>query len=158
MNITFRAAEPSDEPFLRDLFAMTRTEALQLDTWPPLERQTIIDLQYRAQGMSYQSMYPDAEQRIILLDRNPAGQMIVWEGATEIRFVDIAVHPLYRRRGLAKAAVQEVLNESLQKQLPIRLQILRSNHASLALAESMGFVIDDESDAQWSLVYDPKTA
>lgn len=124
-----------------------------MESWDPVQRKLIVDMQYRAQQASYRLMYPQAEQRLILLDGVSAGQIIVSRSRDEIRFVDIAVHPSCQRKGLAKAAVAAVIEEAMRDLLPIRLQILRTNARSHALASTMGFQLYDESDSYWFMEY-----
>ena len=56
---------------------------------------------------------------------------------------NVAVHPAYRRKGLASTLLREVMDYAhLHKLSRITLEVRASNHAAIALYESYGFILD----------------
>jgi ribosomal protein S18 acetylase RimI-like enzyme len=132
--VALRAATAADEPYLRRLFATSRPDLAIL---PADVRDALIDLQYRAQRAEFSWRYPAAEYDVVVADGADAGLLVVDRGETAVRVVDLVVDERHRRRGIAAAALQRVIDEA--GRLPVRLSVWSANPAALALYERLGF-------------------
>jgi ribosomal protein S18 acetylase RimI-like enzyme len=136
--VTVRAAGPADDDFLRSVFASTRTiELSALGTTGPAA-EAFIRMQVDAQARQYDAVYPGARHSIIEVGGAPAGRLIVDRAQDEIRIVDIALLPEFRRRGIGGALVQRLLDEADASGLPVRLHVVHGNDA-LGFWQRLGF-------------------
>ena len=68
------------------------------------------------------------------------GYMCVWEIADEVHVTNIAVHPAYRRRGIARNLLHGLVANARARELRmIVLEVRPSNHQAIALYESFNF-------------------
>jgi ribosomal-protein-alanine N-acetyltransferase len=69
------------------------------------------------------------------------GYLIFWVAAQEMHILNLAVHPDWRRRGVAKALLNRGLAQAkAEGALVAWLEVRPSNLAALALYESQGFL------------------
>jgi len=152
-SVALRAVSPDDEAFLFEVFAGTRMDEFRfLDEQ---QKQAIIRMQYDAQRFQYDEGFPQAESRIILLDDQPAGRMLVDESEKEITLVDIALLLEHRNSGVGTQLLNELLNRAVVAKKPVRLHVLKSNPA-LRLYERLGFSRVNDDSMYFEMVFEPK--
>jgi GNAT superfamily N-acetyltransferase len=142
--ISLRAEQAADEPFLYALYASSREEELLLTCWDERMRAHFLQMQFGAQRTAYRGMFPDAHFDIVLLDGAPAGRIVVNRAQPEIRVVDFIIAPGQRNCGIGTALLQSLIAESAAAQKPLRLQVVRGNRA-LGFYQRNGFVATGES-------------
>ena len=81
---------------------------------------------------------PNAHTYLALDGGEPAGFLSVWEVCGEVSVNNIAVLEKFRRKGIAKALLQKMLDE-LSSADSVTLEVRKSNAAAIALYESFGF-------------------
>ena len=81
---------------------------------------------------------PNAHTYAAIADGEAAGFLSVWEVCGEVSINNIAVREAYRRKGIARALLQHMLDE-LSQAVSVTLEVRRSNAAAIALYESFGF-------------------
>ena len=136
--ITFRPITGHDEPFLRKLYASTRTEELMQTGWSDSQKLTFLDQQFTAQSIYYSDQFRKAEFLIVLKKSNPIGRLYIDRRADEIRIIDIALLPEYRQKGIGSYLLKNVLSEAQQAGKPVRIHVERFNPA-LHLYHRLGF-------------------
>jgi [ribosomal protein S18]-alanine N-acetyltransferase len=68
------------------------------------------------------------------------GYLCVWEIADEVHVTNIAIHPAYRRRGIARELLTGLIADARARDLRlIVLEVRPSNHQAIALYESFNF-------------------
>jgi len=141
MNVTLseRAAAAGDGDFLFHLYASTRADELAVAGWPAAQLESFLRMQFHARRQSYESIYPEAKQTILLSDGVAAGAAIVCHGSEEIRLVDIALLPEFRHRGLGTLWIGRLIQQARTADRPLRLSVLRGNPAE-RLYQRLGFV------------------
>lgn len=142
-HLRLRALEPGDEAFLYSLYCSTRSD--EIDGWGLAgpQREIILELQFRARERHYDIAFPHADHRIILVDELPAGRIMVFRSAVEIRLVDVALLPAHRGRGIGESLVRSLCDEAASAGKPVTLHVTKSNRAA-RLYERMGFrTVDD---------------
>jgi ribosomal-protein-alanine N-acetyltransferase len=98
----------------------------------------------------------------------PAGFLIGWHVADELHVLNIATLPALRRRGVARALMDEALAYAAQHQIRILiLEVRRSNRPAIKLYRGLGFTAlgvrtgyysDNGEDAiEMMLALDPET-
>lgn len=145
VQITLRPECADDEAFLLELYASTRAEELAFANWDATTRTMFIKMQFNAMRHGYASRFPHAQFSIILKHENPVGRIVINRTSDEIRLVDLALMPLYRRQGIGSKLLQSLLVEANQLGKPVRLQVLKTNPAARLYAR-LGFVPVGEDD------------
>ena len=90
--------------------------------------------------------------RLWVYDRRvPLGFMLVWHVADELHVHNVAVHPQHRRKGIARALMNEVtryMNEfGVSRSW---LEVRKSNDAARRLYESFGYEVVGERAAYYA--------
>ncbi|MCG2585072.1 N-acetyltransferase [Massilia sp. TS11] len=134
MELTWRLATGDDAAFLAALFASTRPELALL---PPALSAPLLAQQQSAQGQDWARRFPDAEHRILQAGGVAVGRLWLARQADGWRVVDLAILPDWRRRGLARQAMLDVLRAAGQQ--PVRLAVVHENLAAQRLYASLGF-------------------
>ncbi|HEV8438492.1 MAG TPA: ribosomal protein S18-alanine N-acetyltransferase [Methylomirabilota bacterium] len=81
-----------------------------------------------------------ARSLIIRADRQLVGYLCLWEIGHEIHITNLAVHPSFRRRGIARALLRRVLDDARQGRVElVFLEVRPTNVEALGLYESFGF-------------------
>ena len=81
---------------------------------------------------------PNAHTYLALDGGEPAGFLSVWEVLGEVSVNNIAVLDAHRRKGIAKALLQQMLLDLSQAQ-SVTLEVRKSNSAAIALYKAFGF-------------------
>ncbi len=137
--VTLRSATPDDKPFLRQLFATTRTAELALMPLNENQKETFITMQFEAQSSQYMMAYPAAAHSIILRENEPVGRIMVSRNDALFSLVDIALLPQHRNAGIGTIVIQDLLNEASALGKAVQLHVVTSNPA-IHLYERLGFV------------------
>ncbi len=138
MAIALRPAGPADEAFQFQVYASTRAEEMALVPWSAEEKQAFLAMQFSAQRQGYAAQFPDANWQIILQGGAPIGRLIVDRSEEEIRFIDIALLPEHRGRGIGTPLIRGLQEEAAQAGRPLRLHVETFSRA-LGLYRRLGF-------------------
>jgi GNAT superfamily N-acetyltransferase len=149
-----RPAVPSDEAFLRDLYACVRWPELAAVPWSEAEKRAFCDMQFTLQDRFYREQYPDTDWLIVVEHGVPVGRLYVTRAADEIKVLDIALLPGARGRGLGTQLMRTVLDEADRAQLRVSLFTEPDNPARRLYAR-LGFVARHASDMHVELTREP---
>ncbi len=155
--ISLRPANPADEGFLRLVYAESRREELDQVQWPPGQREAFLNSQFDAQDSHYKKHYPGAEFLIIEYDGQPAGRLYVRRSDPEIRIMDIAINPEFRRKGIGTTLLGQLTEEGRATARTVTIHVEKFNPA-LRLYERLGFRAIDDRGAYWFLEWTPNQA
>lgn len=133
-----RAANPSDEAFLRDVYASTRAEELMQVPWTDEQKRAFTDMQFTAQDTYYREHYPTAEFLVIEQYGTPIGRLYVDRWENEIRILDIALLPQFRGAGIGTKLLVELREEARGAGKVLTIHVEKFNPA-LHLYERLGF-------------------
>ncbi|MCC5809399.1 MAG: GNAT family N-acetyltransferase [Ectothiorhodospiraceae bacterium] len=131
-------------PALQDMYGETRRGELQSVPWSDAQKQAFVAMQFQAQDAHYRKNYPGAALCVILVDGKRAGRYYVYRSETEIRLMDIIVAKHFRRRGIARALLEELIDEAEQSGLPLTLHVEPDNPI-LPFYRALGFVARGET-------------
>lgn len=145
-----RRAEPGDDAFLLELYATTRAAEIALFGWSPEQQRAFVVMQFNARRQYYQMQYPSADDRIVEVDVEPVGRLLVSREATEITLVDIAIVPDRRGAGLGAHIIGDLLAEAGAARLPVLLSVTHENPAR-RLYERLGFRIVDDNGMYYQM-------
>jgi len=132
------AAGPGDQSFLCTLYCSTRQDEVGAWGWDAAAAQAFLQMQWRAQSAAYASQYPGAEHRIILVDGQQAGRLLVHQTEEAVRLVDIALLPAFRGQGVGVQLLGELQAEAAAAGKPVRLSVFRGSPAR-RLYKRLGF-------------------
>lgn len=141
--IALRPATDEDYGFLARVYASTREEELAFTNWSIEEKTLFCQSQFDAQTAHYQLHYPGAEYQVVLHDGVPAGRLsaVRWPG--EIRIMDIALLPEFRRRGIGTSLLQDLMAEAGEAGKTLSIHVERFNPA-LNLYVRLGFELAED--------------
>src|ERR1051326_2596340 len=114
LDVSLRGIESADREFLFRVYAGTRLEELAVVDWTEAERDSFLRQQFDAQDRCYRGNYPGAEFQVILVDTQAAGRLYVHRRPAEIRIMDIALLPEYRRKGIGTYLLRSLLHDGAQ--------------------------------------------
>ena len=137
-DVVLRAVRPDDEEFLCRVYASTRTEELSPLPWTEDEKSAFLRTQFAAQHRYYHESYVSSRFDVVLVDGCPAGRIYVARWPEELRVIDIALLPEFRRRGIGTELLRALLEEAAGRGLPVRIHVERFSPA-LPLYERLGF-------------------
>ncbi len=137
--IRLRAVENSDRDFLRRVYASTREDELAAVEWSDAQKLAFIEQQYAAQDLAYTNNYPGAEFRIVVVDGSDAGRLYIHRRSDEIRIMDIALLPRFRRLGVGTRLLRDVMAEGAAARRRVTIHVETFNPA-LRLYQRLGFV------------------
>ena len=142
--ITLRRVGPADEEFLFRVYASTREEELAPVGWTEEQKEAFLLQQFQAQSAYWGEHYTaGADFRVVEVDGVPAGRFYVHRGAEEIRLVDIALLPEYRRGGIGTRLIEDLLAEAGGRGLPVTAHVEVFNPAR-SLYNRLGFATVEE--------------
>jgi ribosomal-protein-alanine N-acetyltransferase len=79
------------------------------------------------------------------------GYVIYWLLPHEVDIHNLAVHPDYRRQGIGRALLREVIDEARRQGLSrVTLEVRKSNEAAQRLYQSLGFVAQGLREGYYS--------
>lgn len=150
MNISRRPVRPEDQEFQFKLYASTRQAEIAGFGWSEAQQEAFLRMQFAAQQNWYRTAYPRATWEIIETEELPVGRMIVQRGTESITLVDIALLIEYRGKGIGGGLVGELVEWGRDENLPVRLQVLKTNPAA-RLYQRLGFIKIGEDDLYYQM-------
>jgi ribosomal protein S18 acetylase RimI-like enzyme len=151
-SVALRPEIADDAPFLFDLYASTRTEELDSTGWDGPARNAFLQMQHRCQQESYRGMFSLADFSILTLKEHSIGRVVIQRTFEEIRIVDIALLPEYRRKGIGTLLMKRLMSEAEASRKSIRLHTVPNSRES-RWYERLGFKKTGEAgfrdEMQW---------
>jgi GNAT superfamily N-acetyltransferase len=133
------ACLPADGDFLLSVYAAVRMPELGVLGWSDEQADAFIRMQFDAQDRHYRSVHPQASHSVVTVDGEPAGRLIVERSDEEIRIVDVALLPRFRRAGVGSELLRSLFAEADARGLPVRCHVVEGNEA-LAFWQHLGLV------------------
>jgi len=135
---SLRPIQREDEEFLYRVYASTRTDELAPVPWSDEQKDSFLRMQFAAQHRYYQESYTASSFDVVMVDGERAGRLYIARWPEELRIIDVALLPEYRRRGIGTALLARLREEAAGNGLPVRIHVERANRAR-ALYERLGF-------------------
>jgi len=155
-SVAMRPAVSEDESFLLKVYAGTRADELALVPWDQEQKRAFLQMQFDLQQRGYRDQFPGADHSIIVLDGTAVGRIMVDRTRKdEIRGVDIALLPEFRKCGVGTYLIKGLVSEAKAAGIPFCIQVEKFNHAAIRLYERLGFNRTGESSThvtmKWSV-------
>jgi RimJ/RimL family protein N-acetyltransferase len=126
--VRLRVERDDDLPFLRELYASTRSDELAAVPWSDAQKRTFLDHQFELQREQYRQHYVGAEWLVIERDAIPAGRLYL-RRSSEVRLMDIALVPEMRGGGMGTRITRALLDWSDAQALRVTLHVEPFNPA-----------------------------
>jgi len=134
-----RPETEADVEFLAALYASTREEEMALVTdWSDEQKKAFLRSQFDAQSDHYKKHYSAAEYWVIERDAAPIGRLYLHYQPKDLRIVDIALMPEYRRHGIGRAILTQLLADAQADRRNVSLHV-EMNNPALRLYHDLGF-------------------
>jgi GNAT superfamily N-acetyltransferase len=137
-SIALRAATTDDLPFLGRLYRDTRRQELEGWGWPQEQREWFLQMQFDARQRSYETAFPNAEDRIVCIQDTPVGRLLLNRGPAGLQLIDLALLEEYRNQGLGTELLRRLQDECARERIALCLQVLTANPA-MRLYQRLGF-------------------
>ncbi|MDL2718601.1 MAG: GNAT family N-acetyltransferase [Acidobacteriota bacterium] len=141
--VTLRPARPEDREQLLAVYASTRAEELTPVPWTEEQKSAFVKMQFDAQDADYSRNYVGADFSVVEVDGTPAGRLSVERRPAEVRLIDIALLPAFRRAGIGTRLIEELIVEASSRGVPLTIHVELFNPAR-RLYERLGFVPVEE--------------
>ncbi|HEY0946475.1 MAG TPA: GNAT family N-acetyltransferase [Opitutaceae bacterium] len=136
--VTARPVDAADTAFLQAVYASTRETELEGVPWSDDQKRRFLEQQFRAQDHAYRNNYPGAEFFVLRIDQTDAGRLYLHRRPTEIRVMDIALLPAFRRCGVGTTVLSQIIAEGRQTGRAVTIHVEVFNPAQ-RLYERLGF-------------------
>ena len=152
--VGLRTAEPADQAFFRDLYGSTREEELAIVPWSDEAKRAFLDQQFHAQSQHYAVHCPDAEFAVIVTGGVGIGRLYVHRRAGDIRIMEMALVPEWRRCGLGTAILRSLQEEAAASARKLSIHVEKFNPAR-RLYERLGFAVRADVGVHWLMEWEP---
>lgn len=153
MSLALRPATVADDPFLRDLYAETRSAEFSGLGWPPDALRAFLDSQYEVRRRAWAAAEPTASDRIVEVDGRPVGRLLVAEHPGVLRLVDIGLLPAVSGQGIGTTVLGDLVADADSRGLDVQLHV-RADSPARRLYARLGFVPDPlQSEQDEPVVY-----
>lgn len=127
--IEARPIDDGDLPFLKSLYASTRSREMDAMGWPSTLREAFLASQFELQHRHYQTAFPEA--RFLLLTRGgePIGRLYWQAGARRARLIEITLSPAERGAGRGSGLLSLLAAYADARGLAIDLHVDRDSPA-----------------------------
>lgn len=142
--LALRPVTPDDRDFLAAVYASTREGELAQMPFTAEQKALFVEQQFAAQSHHY-SQYERTSFDVVLVEKQPAGRLIVGRWADQLRVVDIALLPAFRGLGVGGELLRQVIVEADARGVPVTIYVERFNPAQRLYAR-LGFEIAQEHD------------
>ena len=126
---SLRPITGQDLEFLYQVYASTRIEELAVVPWTPEQKEAFLRQQFDAQHRHYTVQFSDAAFDVVEVAGRPAGRLYLHRRPSELRIIDIALLPEYRRQGLGTAILSGILDEARRLGRPVTIHVEHNNPA-----------------------------
>lgn len=142
--VDLRPVTESDDDFLLTVYASTREDELAQTAWTVDQKRDFLRWQLDLQRREYETRFPDAEYRIIVVDQQPAGRIWVGADKEQIRLLDIALLPEFQNRGVGTILLRRLMDRADNEGKALRHMVFVLNNNADRFYERLGFKkIDD---------------
>jgi GNAT superfamily N-acetyltransferase len=119
VTVSRRVARPGDAAYVDALLLADARD--ELAGVPEPVRSDLATMQVRARRFGYASDWPRATDWIVLLYDEPAGRLLVDDGAEHVHVVDVRLEARHRGRGVGTAVLRELCAHADLRRVPVTL-------------------------------------
>lgn len=154
LDAVVRPMTDEDMPFLARLYRSTREDELALTGWEEAQKQSFVDMQFRAQHVHYRKHYPDALWLIVEQAGKEVGRLYLERWRKEHRIIDIALLPSARGKGVGEAMLRDLHEEAALCGRAVSIHVEKLNPA-ISLYRRLGYQTVEDKGVYELLVWTP---
>ncbi len=146
MDITLRHKTPSDEDFLFQLYAHSRSLEAAQTGWPAHQWNQFLKQQFEAQKSSYESDFPEANYDLIFIDGEACGRLYCDRRADEIRILDLTISPQFCGQGIGTRLLETLMMEARESRKTLSVYVHKFKPRTLNFYHRFDFTPGLETD------------
>lgn len=159
--VDFRIIQNEDAAFLYQLYASTRDWESALSqkdnpNWSKADEEDFLRMQFRLQTEGYATSFPNAIHRIVQLNGQDAGRLIIDMADTHLHVIDISLLPQFRGLGLGSDILRGLMAQAAGGKVPVKLSVDRMSPAQRMYAR-LGFQRTSETASHVAMEWQPDT-
>lgn len=147
--VTLRPEREDDDGFLAQLFRANNFDILLQIPLTDQMRDDLIAFQHRSQTATYRGLFPHACYSIVECEGKAIGRFIEHDEGDTVYFVDFALMPEHHRKGIGIGLTAAMMRQWASKGYAVRVKVLSTNIASLAMCRKLGFVDQGSEDGAY---------
>lgn len=136
--LTLRPSTENDLDFLKEVYASTRLDELNITGWTQEQLDDFLTMQFNAQHRFYKEQFAEADFDIVQCNGSDVGRLYLDDRDEEIRIVDIALLPQFRGLGLGTRLLDQVMTRANSERKFVRIHVEKNNPA-LTLYQRLDF-------------------
>ena len=137
--VELRPVSESDNEFLLKVYESTRADELAQAEWTEGQKEMFLRWQLNLQRKEYETRFPDADYRVIVIDGQRAGRIWIGSDDEQIRLLDIALLPEFQNRGVGTALLERLKSEAQSAGKALRHMVFVLNNNADRFYERLGF-------------------
>jgi ribosomal protein S18 acetylase RimI-like enzyme len=138
---TLRPVTAADYAFLYDLYVGTmKPSVAQVWGWDEA-----------AQAERFREHFEPATQRIVVVDGQDIGMLVVEERPSELFLANLRILPMFQGQGWGTRIIRDLLARARDAGVPMTLQVLKPNHSARRLYERLGFRITEATPTHYRM-------
>jgi ribosomal protein S18 acetylase RimI-like enzyme len=103
------------------------------------------------QHEKFEKRFTSAGHQIVVFEGVDVGLLQVVDEGSHLVVGKIELLPAFQRRGIGSVLMGRVLDEAQARQIPVRLQVLRTNAPARRFYERLGFVISGKTETHFQM-------
>lgn len=103
----------------------------------------------------FRQKFDPRARKIIVIDGQDAGVLVVEEKPDELYLGLIELLPDFQGRGIGSSILRRLKREAEDKGLPLGLRVLRTNEPARRLYERLGFQVVEDEGHRFRMTYKP---
>jgi ribosomal protein S18 acetylase RimI-like enzyme len=115
-------------------------------------------MQFRQRESAYRLQFASLETRLIFVENELAGSIMLNRNAESISIVDIALSEEWRGQGIGSAVIRDIKIQAVETGLPIVLHVNKTNERAFQFYISHEFSVTAESQIHYRLTWWPDMA
>ncbi len=150
MKYNLRKAKDKDQKFLFKVSSLAM-ESVSTITNPKKSLNLDNDIEFK----KYKKKFNINQIKIIQCEGKDIGRLRVVRSKEFIYIGGLQILPKFQGRGIGKAVMGDLIIESKQIKVPIKLEVHHVNNKAISFYTKMGFQVIDENKKQKIMVYKP---
>jgi GNAT superfamily N-acetyltransferase len=103
------------------------------------------------QHEKFENRFTPAGHQIVVFDGVDVGLLQVVDEGSHLVVGKMELLPEFQRRGIGSVLMGRILDEARARQVPVRLQVLRTNAPARRLYERLGFVMSGKTETHFQM-------